>query len=253
MDKTDYSEPLYYNGRHYDAQHKNFAIDIPFYVEQSVKFGDPILELACGTGRVTIPIAKAGFDITGIDISSSMLNSAAVDAAEAGAKVNFVKSDIRSFNLDTKFQLIIFPFNAIAHLLDLKSVIATFLRVKKHLSKEGKFIFDFFNPSFDRLLRDESQRYPVDEYPDPDSNEKVILTENNYYDRATQINHIKWYYKIGEREEVHDLDMRMFFPKELEALLQLNGFRIHDKYGDFDGSEFTSESPRQVIICSVRR
>lgn len=253
MDKTDYSEPLFYNGRHYDAQHKNFAIDIPFYVEQSVKFGDPVLELACGTGRVTIPIAKAGFDITGIDISSSMLNSAAVDAADAGAKVNFVKSDIRSFNLERKFQLIICPFNAIAHLLDLKSVIATFLRVKKHLNKEGKFIFDFFNPSFERLFRDESKRYPVDEYQDPDSNEKVILTESNHYDRATQINYIKWYYKIGEREEVHNLDMRMFFPKELDALLQLNGFRIHDKFGDFDGSEFTENSGRQVMICSVRR
>src|SRR5258706_7499137 len=141
MDNSETGDPLYYNGRHYDAQHKNFAVDIPFYLEQAVNYGDPILELACGTGRVTIPIAKSGFDITGIDISSGMLNSAAVDAAEAGAKVNFIKGDIRSFELEKKFALIIFPYNAIAHLLDLKSVIACFLHVKKHLGKKGKFIF----------------------------------------------------------------------------------------------------------------
>jgi SAM-dependent methyltransferase len=252
MDKPENDEPIYRDGRHYDAQNKDYTADIPFYLEQCVKYGDPVLELACGTGRVTIPIAKSGFDVTGIDISSGMLNSAAVDAAQAGVKMNFIKGDIRSFQLDKKFALIIFPFNSIAHLLDLKSLIACFNCVRKHLHSDGKFIFDFFNPDINYFTRTQNVSYPVFEYPDPDSGENVIVTENNYYDRATQINHVKWHYKIREREFTHDLDMRIFYPQELDALLIHNGFRIK-KFGDFNGSPFTSESPKQVYVCSIRR
>lgn len=253
MEYTDKSEPLYYDGRHYDAQHRDFSVDIPFYGEQSVKFGDPILELACGTGRVTIPIAKSGFKITGIDISSSMLNSAAVDAAEAGVNITFIKGDIRSFQLEEKFGMIIFPYNAICHLLDLKSLISCFLNIKKHMHRDAKFIFDTFNPDLKFLERDASARYPVFEYLDPDSDEQVIITENNIYDRAKQINHIKWYYNTGGKETVHNMDLRMYFPMEMDALLIHNGFKIEDKYGDFDSSPFSSESPKQIFICSVRR
>ena len=67
------SEPLYRDGRHYDIQHRNFKIDIPFYFDKARKYGDPILEIACGTGRLTIPVAKEGYDITGLDISEGML------------------------------------------------------------------------------------------------------------------------------------------------------------------------------------
>jgi hypothetical protein len=182
-----------------------------------------------------------------------MLNSAAVDAAEAGVKINFIKGDIRNFELEKKFALIIFPFNAIAHLLDLKSLISCFLSVKKHMRSNGKFVFDFFNPNFKYFLRDPNERFPVQEYLDPDSDDKVIVSESNVYDRATQINHIKWYYDIGGKESVYNLDMRIFFPQELDALLIHNGFRIDHKFGDFEGNDFTSDSPKQIYVCSVRR
>ncbi len=252
MKKIKNTEPFYYDGRHYDAQQKDFSVDIPFYLEQSVNYGDPVLELACGTGRVSIPIAKSGFDVTGIDISSGMLNSAAVDAAEAGAKINFIKGDIRNFEIDKKFNLVIFPFNSIAHLLDLESVNGCLNSVRKHLLPDGRFIVDFFNPDFKYFTRDQSVSYPVGAYPDPDTGEKVILTENNFYDRATQINHVKWHYKIGDRDFSEDLDMRIFYPRELQALLIHAGFKIEHIYGNFDRAEFNTGSPKQIYVCSVR-
>jgi SAM-dependent methyltransferase len=252
MEKLENSDPVYNDGRHYDAQQKDFAVDIPFYLEQSVNYGDPILELACGTGRVSIPIAKSGFDVTGIDISSGMLNSAAVDAAEAGAKINFIKGDIRNFKIDKKFNLIIFPFNSLAHLLDLESVNGCFQSVREHLLPDGRFILDFMNPDFKYFMRDQSVSYPVDTYPDPDSDEMVIITENNFYDRATQINHIKWHYKIGEKEFTYDWSMRMYYPQELQALLIENGFNIEHKFGSFDCAEFATDSAKQIYVCSVK-
>ena len=77
----------------------------------------------------------------------------------------------------------------------------------------------------------------------------MLVTENNVYDAATQVNHIKWYYRVGESaaERVAELNMRIFFPQELDALLRAFGFDIEAKYGDFDESPFISGSPKQII------
>jgi hypothetical protein len=77
--------------------------------------------------------------------------------------------------------------------------------------------------------------------------------ENNIYDAAHQINHVKWYYRIGEQPEiVEDLNMRIFFPQELDALLHYNGLDIESKFGDFDETPFESNSVRQLFICRQR-
>jgi hypothetical protein len=93
----------------------------------------------------------------------------------------------------------------------------------------------------------------VSEYPDPDSDNRVVITETNRYDRASQINYITLHYKIGDREITHELNMRIFYPQELDALLFYNGFMIEHKYGDFDQSPFTSESKGQIVVCKLRR
>lgn len=67
---------IYFNGRYYDYQYKDFNEDIPFWIKQARKYGEPVLELACGTGRITIPIAKEGIKIVGLDISQPMLAEA---------------------------------------------------------------------------------------------------------------------------------------------------------------------------------
>lgn len=72
------------------------------------------------------------------------------------------------------------------------------------------------------------------------------------YYKAAQVNHIKWRYRIGEKEFTHQLNMRIFFPLELEALLIHNGFIIETKYGDFDASPFASASLKQIPVCSTR-
>jgi hypothetical protein len=77
-----------------------------------------------------------------------------------------------------------------------------------------------------------------------------VVTESNVYNRASQVNEIKWYYRIGDRPvKVVDLNMRIFYPQELDALLQYNGFSIEAKYGDYRGNPFDSSSPRQIVIC----
>ena len=88
------------------------------------------------------------------------------------------------------------------------------------------------------------------EYEDPDGNGTVVLTENNVYDRASQLNHIKWYFSIGGRDvAVEELNMRVFYPQELDALLKYNGLPVEAKYGDYDESPFGSDSAKQSVVC----
>jgi SAM-dependent methyltransferase len=254
-DPSEYCGGLYADGRHYDLQHAGITDDIPFYLKQAQASGGPVLELACGTGRITIPLAEAGIKITGLDLTEGMLRQARARAAGKGIAVDWVLGDCRKFDLGLKFNLIFFPFNSIAHLHDPESIEACLECVKKHLSDEGRFIVDIFNPRLDLLIRDASERYPVAEYPDPDGGGTVVITENNVYDASTQVNHIKWYYQVGKgcAERVAELNMRIFFPQELDALLRAGGFEIEAKYGNFDESPFGASSPKQIILARPPR
>jgi len=247
-------EHLYFDGRHYDERYRDFTQDLPFWIAQARKYGDPVLELACGTGRVAIPLAKEGFRVTGIDVSDSMLAQARKKASREDVAVEWVKADVRAFELDKRFPLIIFPANAICHLLELRDLEACLACVRKHLAQGGRFILDVFNPRLDILLRDPEKRYPHAEYPDPDGKGTIVVIESNVYDRASQINHIQLFYKLPGRDEelVEDLLMRIYFPQELDALLKYNGFVIEAKLGDYDGRPFDSEAPKQLILCSLR-
>ena len=246
-------ENIYNDGRQYDLQNKDFIEDIPFYLNQIKKFGEPVLELACGTGRITIPLAERGVDISGLDISESMLSIARKKSIEKGISVDWVRADCRNFILGKKFNLIFFPFNSIAHLHDLESIELCFTCIRKHLKEGGRFIIDMFNPRLDLLIRDTSQRYPVEQIPDPDGHGTITITETIQYDSASQVNRVKWYYKKGRDgiEEVKDLNMRIFFPQELDMLLHYNGFAIEDKFGDYNETPFISSSPKQLVVCSL--
>jgi len=245
---------LYWDGRHYDLQTRDFTEDIPFYERQITRYGQPVLELACGTGRITIPLAEKGIDISGLDVAETMLSEAGKKAPAKGLKIDWIHADCRHFKLKKKFHLIFIPINSITHLHDRLSLETCLACVRGHLHKDGRFIIDVFNPRLDILLRDANKRYPVAAYPDPDGRGTVVITENNVYDSATQINHIKWHYRIGDKEDVRIVEnnMRILYPQELDALLHHNGFAVDVKYGDYDESPFEPASPKQLTVCRRR-
>ncbi|NLI76808.1 MAG: class I SAM-dependent methyltransferase [Candidatus Riflebacteria bacterium] len=246
-------DPLYRDGRHYDGLNDRFQDDLPFYRDLAVAAGGPVLELACGTGRLTIPLAQAGIDITGLDRSAGMLAHARAKAREAAVKVAWVRADARRFRLGRRFRLIFIPFNSLHHLHDRPSLEAFFACVRRHLAPGGRFLVDVFNPSLQVLTRPEGQVYPVGGYPDPDGQGSVEITETNVYDRATQVNRIKWRFAFsdGRPDVVDELNMRVFFPQELDALLVYNGFRLLEKWGGFDRQPFTSASAKQLVLCAA--
>jgi len=234
----------------YDAEEKQTQNDLPFYLAAAKKARGPVLELACGTGRLTLELARAGIDVTGLDISAPMLAQAREKAAKEGLKALLVKGDVRSFRLKRRFKLIFIPFNSMQHLADRSSLERFFASVRAHLAPGGRFILDVFNPHPGFLVRDEEELLPVFCYKDPRGKEQILVEEQYSYDRAAQVSRITWHYTRGrKRFASRKLNMRCFFPQELDALLHYNGFKMLRKYGDFDLSEFTADSPKQIVIC----
>lgn len=245
----------YIDGRDYDSkvESRKKYNDIPFYINKANEYGDPILELACGTGRVTIPIAKKGFSITGLDLLNSMLKEAKRKSKEQRTEIEWIEGDMSNFNLINKFNLIIMPGCAFNWFLDLENVEKCLISVKRHLIPNGGFIFDAFNPDLNLLVRDPSKTYPNAKYQDPDGGGLIIVSEKNSYDKATQISKVKLSYSISNKTISNELMLRMFFPQELDAILKYNGFKNNAKYGDFDQTPFNSDSRRQIFSCQVKK
>ena len=249
--KEDNEDYFYISGQHYDnmIRSRNMYESVPFYIKQAKKFGGPILELACGTGRIAIPIAKEEISIVGLDFSAKMLLQAKKNSEENNLEIEWIEADMTNFSLSRQFSLIIIPAAAMNWVLGNRSLENCLTCVKKHLQQNGRFIFNVFNPNLGILQRDPSKKYQSYEYPNPDGKGTVVVTQSNYYNKATQISHVTSYYNIKNKETIKKLKLRMFFPQELDALLNYNGFKIDYKYGSFDEKPFNSDSNWQIVIC----
>jgi SAM-dependent methyltransferase len=222
-----------------------------FYGRHIARIGKPVLELACGSGRLLIPFAEGGVDIVGIDISEPMLALARKKAARWGVEIDVMQADVRDFDLGRTFKCIFFPANAMHHLLTRQDVERCLACVRRHLAGGGRFLIGILNPSLAILSRDPDGHYPVGEYEAPDGAGKVVVTEQNRYDSVTQVNHVCFTHRweaSGDTVELH-FAMRMFFPQEIEALLVHNGFEVEAVYGDYGEESLTPESPKQLIVC----
>ena len=218
-----------------------------FYLEEARNSAGRVLEMACGSGRLTIPIAQSGIGVIGADLSKSMLDPARAKADRAGVEIQFFEADMRSFDLPGKFAAVLIPGNSLLHLFTAEDLMQCFRSVRRHLAPNGRLIFDISKWDLAMLARHPGERYPVLTVKD------ITMEETATYDAADQIRHINWYLsKPGAPDfRVIEYTLRVIFPQELLLLLDAAGFRVDARYGEFTREPFTSSSPRQVCICSV--
>ena len=231
---------------------------LDFYLSVARASNGAVLELACGTGRLTIPMAQAlahdaARPVTGLDLAPTMLDAARRKAIDAGVEVELIEGDMRTFALGRRFATIFVAFNSLLHLTTNDALGECLARVREHLAPNGAFAFDVFNPSIQSIARAPDERTTQTRLPDPELGEIHVETTVNY-DAATQINHAAWHLSAPGRPNylTIPLHLRCIFPQELPMLLAANGFRLDTRYGDFGGEPFTSESPRQVCVSYAR-
>lgn len=245
-------EPLYTRPDLYDSVHGGPAKgELAFYQRQAARTGSRVLELACGTGRLTVPLAQGGLRLTGLDRSVAMLAEGRRRADVEGTAVQWVCADMRDFALSAAFDLIFIPINSLCHLEDAGDVRACLAAVRRHLAPGGRLVIDVFNPSLEILSRDPSRWYDLGNFESADGR-TVRLSERNRYDRATQVNAITWRFeREGEPAVDLSLSMRQFFPQELDGLVTVAGFRLLAKHGNYGEKPFQSDSRQQVLIAGV--
>ena len=242
---VEYADPLIY-----DLENEEFEPDGPFFLELAKKLGGPTLELGCGTGRVTIPLAQNGVDITGLDAVLDMIEYAKQKAKDL--PIHWIVADIRSYRLDQKFRLIFETGCVFQHLLERHDQEAFFARAMEHLDKDGQFVLNLIFPHSDLLDNVETEKEWFT-YPHPDGS-IVRVSGTEYYDPIRQVKVETAYRRWSDvnRNEivrVAPLSLRYIFPQEMEALLHYNGFKIIDRFGNCDGSGLTEKSPRLIYVC----
>ena len=226
---------------------------VPFYVDLARKQGGAVLELACGTGQLTIPVAELGLPTVGLDQSSAMLGVARRRASAASAPVAFVQSDMREFALSRAFSLIFVARNSLLHLLSTTDLLATLTTVRRHLTADGVFAFDIFNPDVRLLARPSDRRFPVMEVATAEFGPLRVEATSDY-DRATQVSHGSWHISAPNKPDawIVPVVLRSIFPQELPLLLSAAGLELINRFGDLSREPFGTLSRAQVCLCRPR-
>lgn len=240
---------LYDDVFRYDLVHGRFADSeaFRFYRKQTELYGSPVLDLACGTGSLLIPLAESGVEITGIDISDKMLAECERKSKDRNTAVLALKGDMRCFDLSRKFKLVLIAGNSFQHLESDEDITNCLECIKRHLQPGGRLVIEVFNPFVPLLMRDSGKRYMVGEF------ENNILSEEMTYDPANRTSRVNWHFwdRITDSTTELTFSTREFFPEEMDAIIQSHGFSIEDKFGDFDGSRFSETSPKQIIVAAI--
>ncbi len=245
--------------RFYDDEN-NFTDDIDLYLALAGRTRRDVLEMGCGTGRILIPFAEYGHRITGIDFSEPMLERARKKIhnlpERTGRKITLLTGDISDFSLRKKFDFVFIAFNSLLAISGFRRQQAVLVNAWNHLKADGKLVISVLNPD----LHVFSERVPyvkhAGSWVDSETGREVDCFEFDYFDLANQIIFgTKLYDEIDENGLVHRtkqvFEMRYFFSYELQLLLEQQGFRIRNLYGDYDRSAFTDNSPT-IIFEAVR-
>jgi SAM-dependent methyltransferase len=234
--------------------------DLDWYCHQAKDSGGPVLELGAGTGRVSVPIAEAGVSICALDSDPGMLDVLRAKVAkrppEVQARLSVVLGDMRSFDLDERFALIICPFRAFLHNVTESDQLACLARVRQHLKPAGRFAFNVFHPSLNFMAQHTGALAGVWRWRSTSeltSGGWVVVSEATRYDTVAQCLHGLQRYDVyrpdGTLESTSMLrvDLAYLYPADIRRLLTAAGFRDISIRGGFDGREFTRDGDELVV------
>jgi SAM-dependent methyltransferase len=251
------------------AEYYDFVIpylerqDVAFFVDLARLTGGPVLEIGCGTGRVLIPVARAGCEITGLDLSAAMLRICrarlAQEPQDVQASVQLVEGDMRAFDLGRQFALATVPFRPFQHLTTVEDQVACLTTIHRHLIPGGRLVLDLFNPSIPLLAAPERLEEFGDEpeFVMPDGRHvqrRHKIVSRDYFNQIQQTELIYYVTHPDGRTErlVHSFPMRYLFRFEAEHLLARCGFTVEALYAGYDRSAYGSTYPGELIFVAQR-
>lgn len=258
--RAHYDDPAFYTDNY-----RTRIEDVAFYVSAALEHArgrgrsGTILEYGAGNGRVTLPLARHGFEVTAVDLSEPMLadlrRRLAAEPAEVRARVHPRQADMRALALRRRFDLVICPFNTALHLYTRRDVERFLARVRAHLAPGGTFVVDLSMPIARDLARDPARAYKAPPFVYPGEG-KVRYEEHFDYDPIRQVLFVSMSFTpvaAPERAFVTPLTHRQFYPREWEALLHYNGFDVVATWGDFERGPLVPASDVMIWEARARR
>jgi SAM-dependent methyltransferase len=228
--------------------------DVDWFSGLARRTGGPILELGCGTGRITVPIAQDGHHVVGLDRSAAMLERAERRARRASVEVRWVEGDMRAFSFNEAFALIFVAFNSFL-MLDADDRWACLARMREHLAPRGRVAIDVFQPDPEIVVGKDGGVVDEWERVDPESGRAVRkfssshanvdgVTQRIWYDETTDDGAVR---RIGGTTTLHYL-----YRREADLLFSEAGFTIETLHGDYDGNPAGARS-RKLLVVAKRR
>jgi len=242
--------------RFYDWVYDGFEGDIPFYLGLAERYGPPVLEVACGTGRVTLPLARAGFEVVGIDLSEPMLaiarSKCECEPEEVRNAVSLIQTDMRHFRLGRTFCCVFVPNASLFHLHDAVALRQCFACLFEHTRPGGVLAVDLVAPK--RMANQEvGDLHLVGEGMNPftglmtkEYNRKLAI------DRDRQIVRVEHVYveDAGTRDRRYAFtqDYRWIEEKEGANWFSEAGYVGMKTFGDYEGSPYSLDSHRLILV-----
>lgn len=224
----------------------NYRDDVAFYLGEAKKADGKILEVACGTGRIYLELLKEGLDAVGIDISEEMIAALREKAADMSLKPRVHVADMRSFDLDERFNRILVPFRSFLYNLTTEDQLKTLKNFRRHLAPGGKLVLNFFYPDIERMMSfgKESEDLVVME------NGRYLLREKSFFvDEVNQtIETVAALFKDNELFWKGSYRLAFIYKREFELLLKLAGFGKSSVYGGFDKRPLSSLKQEMIWI-----
>ncbi|MFB7642430.1 class I SAM-dependent methyltransferase [Peribacillus butanolivorans] len=249
----EYDDPILY-----DKENEAYIEGLSYLLKWASKTEGPIIDLACETGRATIPLASKGYKLIGVDIHKGMLDEAKRKSSNLNLQIDWVEQDCTRLNLNVKSNLIFSVGNSFQHFLTNEAQDGLLSSVNKHLELGGVFIFGTRFPSTEELLQPITEEYWKTNV-DKDTQNKVDVYTISAYDSLSQIQHYttirKFLNKEGKiiDEQRTNIRLRYVFPKEMERILFANGFEIVNIFKDWNETPITNDSYGMIYVCKKTR
>ena len=239
---------------------QGLAHDIARYKEIAAKTGEPVLELCCGTGRVAIPLARAGFDVTAVDISEGLISEfqkkLSLESDNVRQKIKIIQQDITQLSLERRdFKTIIVAFNSLLCIPEFKEQCSALEAIAQHLSPKGRLVLDIVNP---RVLKFDGSNIPKAFYTRKNPHNGNIFTRFSMcgaFDADHRQRLHGWYDEVMPdgtiKRQHYSIWWRPIFRFEVELMLKQAGLRIETLEGGHLKEPYTAQSPH-LFIQAVR-
>lgn len=229
----------------------NVDFDIPFFLKESERYNSEILELMCGTGRVSIPILATGKRMTCVDYSKGMLDSFAKKIDTSNYSVNLHQMDVTDLNLDKKFGLIILPFHSISEILSTDLQIKTLQSISFHLENDGVFILTLQNPK-NRLKVADGVPRVMGKFP-INRDKQLVITYVNQYSETEKIVSGFQFFEIYDsnntliEKRFLEINFKPIYDLEFREMIKSTELEIIEMYGDYSYGKFDEETSNFMI------